>query len=78
MIKFFKLGKEGELPVKSVFFEDNNGCISTCTTLNLSPRTKHIAVKYYFTRAMFSCESQVDHPYVIEKLVQKNRSRHLH
>jgi hypothetical protein len=34
--------------IKSTVFEDNNGAISTATAVKMTPRTKHIAVKYHF------------------------------
>ena len=37
--------------VKSIIWEDNNGCISTVKAPKLTPRTKHIAVKYHFSRS---------------------------
>jgi hypothetical protein len=37
--------------VKSTVFEDNNGAISTATAVKMTPRTKHIAVKYHFFKS---------------------------
>ena len=37
--------------IRSVIWEDNNGCISTVKAPKLTPRTKHIAVKYHFSRS---------------------------
>jgi hypothetical protein len=34
--------------IKSTVFEDNNGAISTATAVKMTPRTKHIRVKYHF------------------------------
>ena len=34
--------------LKSTIFEDNNGCISVATSPKMSPRTKHIGVRYHF------------------------------
>jgi hypothetical protein len=32
-------------------FEDNNGAIATATAVKMTPRTKHIAVKYHFFKS---------------------------
>jgi hypothetical protein len=37
--------------IKSTVFEDNNGAISTATAVKMTPRTKHIAVKYHFFKS---------------------------
>ena len=37
--------------VKSTVFEDNNGAIATATAVKMTPRTKHIAVKYHFFKS---------------------------
>ena len=34
----------------SVIWEDNNGAISTVNSPKMTPCTKHIAVKYHYTR----------------------------
>ena len=34
--------------VHSTIFEDNNGALSLATAPKLSPRTKHIAIKYHW------------------------------
>ena len=39
--------------VKSKIFEDNNGAIATATTPKMTPRTKHIGVKYHFVKSYF-------------------------
>ena len=36
----------------STVFEDNNGTLSLATSPRMTPRTKHIAVKYHFFRSM--------------------------
>ena len=43
------LEKRGLL--KSTVFEDNNGCLSLAKAPKLTPRTKHIAVKYHFFKS---------------------------
>ena len=35
----------------SVVFEDNNGALGLATSPRLTPRTKHIAVKYHFFKS---------------------------
>ena len=42
--------------IKSTIWEDNNGCISTVRAPKLTPRTKHIAIKYHFSRSHISSE----------------------
>ena len=42
---------EDDTLLKSTIWEDNNGAIATATAPALSPRTKHIATKYHFTRS---------------------------
>ena len=37
--------------IKSTVFEDNNGTIATATTVKMTPRTKHVGVKYHFFRS---------------------------
>jgi hypothetical protein len=37
--------------IKSTVFEDNNGAISTATSVKMTPRTKHIGVKYHFFKS---------------------------
>jgi hypothetical protein len=43
-------GVQGSV-IKSTVFEDNNGAISTATAVKMTPRTKHIAVKYHFFKS---------------------------
>ena len=49
-----EIGKSMELKLEengmlhSVIFEDNNGALALATAPKLTPRTKHIAVKYHF------------------------------
>ena len=37
--------------LKSVIWEDNNGCISTVNAPKLTPRTKHISIKYHYSKS---------------------------
>jgi hypothetical protein len=51
------LGKALNIPVpeganlKSTIFEDNNGCLQLATVPKMTPRSKHIAVKYFWFRS---------------------------
>ena len=54
MLNAFNLDKDKHHTVKSTIFEDNNGAIATATTPKMSPRTKHIAVKYHFVKQLFN------------------------
>ena len=53
---------------KSRIFEDNNGAISTASTPKMTPRTKHIAVKYHFVKGYFGKTRNPDHPFEIVKI----------
>ena len=60
-----------EVPkIQSVIWEDNNGCISTVQAPKLTPRTKHIAVKYHFSRSYLqrSDEKESKLKFVIKKI----------
>ena len=54
MLVAFGLDTDHPPTVKSTIFEDNNGAISTARTPKMTPRTKHIAVKYHFVKTLFS------------------------
>jgi hypothetical protein len=54
MLSAFHLRQDDSPTVKSTIFEDNNGAISTATTPKMTPRTKHIAVKYHFVKQLFN------------------------
>ena len=43
-----KIGGVETAVIKSTFFVDNNGEITTSNAVNMNPRTKHIGVKYHF------------------------------
>ena len=45
---YMKLSFGPTCNIKSTVFEDNNGAIATATSVKMTPRTKHIAVKYHF------------------------------
>ena len=56
--------------LKSTVFEDNNGAIATSNAVKMSPRTKHIGVKYHF----FKIHIDADKGILLEKidtLIQK-------
>ena len=65
--------------IKSKIFEDNNGCIATATAPKLSPRTKHIAVKYHFIRNYFNMDPKrkQNHPFVLEKIASEEQKADL-
>ena len=48
----------------STVFEDNNGALSLATSPKLSPRTKHIAIKYHHFRESIGQENGI----IIEKV----------
>ena len=50
--------------VKSTVFEDNNGALGLATSPRLTPRTKHIAVKYHWFKTKIGEEKGI----VIEKV----------
>lgn len=56
--------------IQSKIFEDNNGCIFTAEAPKLSPRTKHIAIKYHFVRNYFNKNPTncMKHPFVLKKI----------
>jgi hypothetical protein len=45
-----KLSFAGSTMLHSTVFEDNNGALSLATAPKMTPRTKHIAVKYHHFR----------------------------
>jgi hypothetical protein len=45
-----KLMPKYNVQVKSTVFEDNQACIAHAVAPKMSPRTKHIGVKYHFFR----------------------------
>ena len=71
--------KNSESFVKSKVWEDNNGCIATCRAPQLSPRTKHIAVKCHFVRNFFDMDPTVkkDHPFVLKKVESEKQKADL-
>ena len=67
----FGFAIENDSVIKSKIFEDNNGCISTCT----APKMTHIAVKYHFVRNYFNRAAR--HPYVLEKIESQKQKADL-
>ena len=67
------LKQHSNVAVKSRIFEDNNGAIATATTPKLSPRTKHIAVKYHFVKNYFGTEHNPDHPFELVKIASEEQ-----
>jgi hypothetical protein len=45
--------------IKSTVFEDNNGAIATTKSVKMTPRTKHIGVKYHFFKSHINDESGI-------------------
>ena len=53
-----KLEEKGLL--HSTVFEDNNGCLALATAPKMTPRTKHIAVKYHFFKSHIGVQKGKD------------------
>ena len=51
LIASLNLNGNGNATDNSTVFEDNNGAIKTAESPKLTPRTKHIAVKYHFFKS---------------------------
>ena len=64
-----ELGLDSTAVMKSVIFEDNNGCISIATSPKMSPRTKHIGVRYHFFKEHIGEEKGI----IIEKIATENQ-----
>ena len=47
------------LVIKYTVFEDNNGAIATANVVKMTPRTKHIAVKYHFFKSHINDDSGI-------------------
>jgi hypothetical protein len=48
--EFLKYDKSISVRTHSKVFEDNNGALTLATVPRMTPRSKHIAVKYHFFR----------------------------
>jgi hypothetical protein len=46
--QYMNIQSKHPIKIRSTVFEDNNGCISVANAPKMTPRTKHIAVKYHF------------------------------
>jgi len=68
LLQVFNLQQTQPVIVKSKIFEDNNGAISTAQTPKMTPRTKHIGVKYHFVKDYFARRKQGDHPFELLKI----------
>ena len=69
MVNAFDLRQTEPVTIKSKIFEDNNGAISTATTPKMTPRAKHIAVKYHFVKKYFAKKKcDYDHPFDLQKI----------
>ena len=55
--------------VHSTIFEDNNGALGLAKSPKMTPRTKHIGVKYHWFRSLIGEE----HGFVIEKVESKEQ-----
>ena len=53
------VGRE-KIAINSTVFEDNNGAIATANAVKMTPRTKHIAVKYHLFRIHIREESGIE------------------
>ena len=42
----------------SVVFEDNNGALGLATSARMTPKTKHIVVKYHFLKSHISVKQE--------------------
>ena len=69
----FNLSEGDSVIVKSKIFEDNNGAISMASTPQMTPCTKHIAVKYHFVKRYFGDNKFPDHPFFLEKIDTKEQ-----
>ena len=63
-----EFAKQGIL--HSTVFEDNNGALDLATSLKLTPRTKHIGVKYHFFKSHVGEDKEI-RIVPIDTLVQK-------
>ncbi len=54
--------------VHSTIFEDNNGALGLATSPKLTPRTKHIGVKYHWFKSLLSGEAGEESGYKIVKI----------
>ena len=50
--------------VRSTVFEDNQGCLSLVNVPKMSPRNKHLALKYHFFRSNIGKDKGIEAVYV--------------
>ena len=48
------------MKIHSTVFEDNNGALALATSPKITPRTKHIAVKYHFFKTHVGCDKGLE------------------
>ena len=58
--KGLKLETGNDAMIRSTVYEDNNGAIKTAEAPKMSPRTKHIAVKYHFFKSHLGKEKGIE------------------
>ena len=68
MLENFDVQNLCPVSVKSQIFEDNNGAICTATLPKMTPRTKHIGIKYHFVKDYFAQQKHSDRPFVLAKI----------
>jgi hypothetical protein len=73
MLDAFSLKQDEPVTVKTRIYEDNNGAISTATTPKMTPRTKHIGVKYHFVKDYFARNKMGNHPFDLVKIDTNNQ-----
>ena len=57
-------GNLSESVIRSKVFEDNNGALTMATAPKMTPRSKHIAVKYHFFKSHIGSDKGI----VIKKI----------
>ncbi len=67
---YMRLQGDSPVLIKSTVFEDNNGAISTARAVKMTPRTKHIAVKYFFFKSHIGPDTGIE-LVKIDTLLQK-------
>ena len=64
VIKKLELECAEKATIHSTVLEDNNGALTLATSPKMTPRTKHIAVKYHFFKSHVGAEKGI----VIKKI----------
>jgi hypothetical protein len=73
MVQAFDLKQDEPVTVKTRIYEDNNGAISMATTPKMTPRTKHIGVKYHFVKDYFARNKMGNHLFELIKIDTNNQ-----